>query len=663
GYCNWDDYHLITANHSIKDLSWKNLKEMFSSGYVGTYIPLTIFSFAFEYKFFNLNPRVSHTINLIFHLFNVVLVFWLIYLLSNNLTIAFLVSLLFGIHPLHVESVAWATERKDMLYSFFYLISVIFYLHYRRREKRTFFILSVILFVLSILSKPMAVTLPVILLLFDYYFEKRLSVKQVYSKIAYFIPAIFFGVINIFFQGSGTIPLVNYLKHFFVFCYNLLFYLYKIIIPINLSCFYPYPENFEKSLPLSFLISPLVIASFVYFVIQTKRFTHKIVFGVLFFVIAILPVSQIVPLVAPAIAADRYTYIPSVGLFFIAGLVLEYLYRKRFRYSNPARFVLYICMFLVFTLYAVLSFNRCKVWKDSVTLWTDVLKRYPSSDLAYNNRGNAYNLLGQYDNAIADFNRAIEINPSLELSYFDRGTVYEHLGFYDKAISDFTNALNIQPDFVMGYVDRGAIYSKIGEYHKAYNDLKRALQLKPNLPEAHYNLGVLYFRMKNYNLAIESYHQALKLDPYFAVVYVSLADIYFIYGDYERAIENYTKSIKIDSLLADAYYNRAVTFAKLEHWDHALADYSKTIQLEPDYAEAYNNRGNIYFRFGEIENALKDYDRAIQLDPEYAQAYYNRALVYQKIGDFEKVLQDLNTLRKFGVMVDSNLIKLLKKGK
>ncbi|MGB9720405.1 MAG: tetratricopeptide repeat protein [bacterium] len=662
-YCNWDDYHLITANHSIKDLSWRNIKEMFTSGYVGTYIPLTIFSFAVEYKFFNLNPRVSHTINLVIHIFNVILVFWLIYLLNGNLMVAFIVSLFFGIHPLHVESVAWATERKDMLYSFFYLMSLIFYLYYHRIKKEFLYILSLVVFIVSLLSKPMAVTLPLILVLFDYYFEKRLSIKQVYSKMPYFVCAIFIGIINIYFQGSGSVLLTNYLKHFFVFFYNLLFYIYKILLPINLSCFYPYPADFEKSLSLSFLISPLIVAGLVYLIIQTKKITHKIIFGALFFVITILPVSQIVPLVAPAIAADRYTYIPSIGLFFIAGLVLEWLYCKRLKDSGATKIVFYLFLLCVFGLCAVLSFKRCKIWKDSITLWTDVLRKYPNSDLAYNNRGNAYNLLGQYDNAMSDFNRAIEFNPSLELSYFNRGTIYERLGLYDKAIADFTNALKIQPNFVMGYVDRGAIYTKVGEYDKAYNDLIHALQLKSNLPEAYYNLGVLYFKLNNYNLAIENYKRALDLDPYFAVVYISLADIYFIHGDYERAIENYTKSMKIDSLVADAYYNRAVTFAKLGYLDHALSDYNKTLQLEPDYAQAYNNRGNIYFKFGEIENAIKDYDRAIELEPNYTQAYYNRALAYQKIGDFERVLQDLNTLRKFGIVPDSNFIKLPEKGK
>ena len=662
GYCNWDDYHLITANNSIKNLSWKNIKEMVTSGYVGTYIPLTIFSFAVEYKFFNLNPRVSHTINLVFHLLNVILVFWLIYLLSNNLAISIVVSLLFGIHPLHVESVAWATERKDMLYSFFFLGSLIAYIYYKRFGYKKHFFFSLFMFILSILSKPMAVTLPLVLILFDYYFEKRFTIRQIYFKSPFLIPAIFFSIINIHFQGSSSVALINYFKHILVFCHNILFYFYKIIIPLNLSCFYPYPDSFEYALPIFFLISPAIIAGLVILIILTKKVTHKIIFGALFFIITILPVSQVIPLIAPAIAADRYTYIPAIGLFYIAGIIFFWLYND-FKKLATARVISVICLIVGLFLYSFLSYKRCQIWKDSITLWNDVLKKYPESPLAYNNRGNAYNLLGEYSKAVDDFNKAIEFNPELELSYFNRGTVYERLELYDKAIADFTTALNIQPNFAMGYVDRGSIYCRIGEYEKAYNDLTRALQLKPNLVEAYYNLGVLFFRLNNYNLALEHYYHALSIDPYFTVVYISRADIYFISGDYGRAIEDYTKALEIDSLNVDAYYNRAVTFARVGKLDKALSDYNQTLKLEPDYAQAYNNRGNIYLNFGESEKAIKDYNRAIELDSNYAQAYYNRAVTHYTLGDFDKASKDVEKLKKLGVVTDSNFIKLFKNKK
>uniref|UniRef100_A0A7V3RID8 Tetratricopeptide repeat protein n=1 Tax=candidate division WOR-3 bacterium TaxID=2052148 RepID=A0A7V3RID8_UNCW3 len=660
GYCNWDDYHLITANHSIKDLSLGNLKEMFTTGYVGTYIPLTILSFALEYRFFKLNPFFTHLINLLLHIFNVTLTFWFIYLLSDNLLLSFFVSLLFGIHPLHVESVAWATERKDMLYSLFYLSSLIFYIYHLRLHKNFYYILTLILFILSALSKPMAVTLPAVLLLIDYYFEKKFSFAQISSKVLFFIIAAIFGIINIIFQGSGTFSFSTYFKHFFVFSHNLLFYLYKLLIPLNLSCFYPYPENFEKSLPLPFLIAPVLIAGIIYFMIKAKILKLNVIFGLLFFLITLLPVSQIVPLVAPAITADRYTYIPSIGIFFLAGLFLEGLYFKRLKESPPSRFILKSFLLLVFILYAILSFNRCKIWKDSITLWSDVLKKYPKNGIAYNNRGNAHFLLGQYDKALNDFNQAIEFNPSLELAYFNRGKVYERLMMLDKAIADFTNALKIQPNLAIGYVDRGAAYCRIGEYDKAYNDLSYALKLDSKLGDAYYNLGVLYFNLKNYNLALEQYRKALSIDPYLTVAYLGLGDIYFIYGDFGRAIENYTKAIAQDPYNVDAYYNRAVTYTRVGDLNNALLDYNQVLKIKPDFPLAYNNRGNIYLDFDEIERAIQDYNRAIELDSNYAPAYYNRAVAYYTLGDFEKARKDVLILKKLGVIPDSTLLKLLK---
>ncbi|MEO0124612.1 MAG: tetratricopeptide repeat protein [candidate division WOR-3 bacterium] len=663
GYCNWDDYHLITANHSIKELSWKNIKEIFSSGYVGTYIPLTVLSFALENKFFKLNPFVTHLINLILHLLNVILVFGLLYLLTDNLLISAIVSLLFGIHPLHVESVAWATERKDMLYSFFFLSSLTFYHFYRQKAKKIYYFFSLLLFVFSLLSKPMAVTLPLVLILLDYYYEKQFKIKQIYSKIAYLVPAILVGIINIHFQGSGSLSAISYLKHIFVFFYNLLFYLYKLLLPANLSAFYPYPENFEKSLPLVFFVAPLIVAVIVYLIVWTKKLTHKIIFGSLFFIITLLPVSQLIPLVAPAIAADRYVYIPSIGLFFIFGLLIDWLYNRKLASAMTLKNILIIPLIVIFLLLGFISFNRCKVWKDSITLWSDVLKKYPKNGIAYNNRGNAYKFIGEYEKAIEDFNKAIEYSPELELPYFNRGSVYERLGQYKKAIEDFTAALNIQPNFAMGYVDRGAIYVRIGEYEKAYNDLSKALQLNPQSAESYYNLGVLYFNVKNYNLAMEHYNKAIAIDPYLAVAYLSKGDIYFIYGDFGNAIEYYTKALQIDSLNVDAYYNRAIVFTRTHNLEQALRDYNQAIKLKPNFVQAYNNRGNIYFDFDEFEKAIWDYTKAIEFDSNYAPAYYNRAVAYYKIGELGKAGRDVEVLKKLGVIPDSNFLKLLNKTK
>lgn len=660
GYCNWDDYHLITANHSIKDLSWKNIKEFFTTGYIGTYIPLTVFSFALEYKFFKLNPFVTHAINLILHLLNVILVFWFIYLLSNNLMLSFFVSLLFGIHPLHVESVAWATERKDVLYTFFYLGSLIFYLDYRRHQRNFYYILSIIFFLFSVFSKPMAVTLPVILVLVDIYYENKFSINQLFPKVPYFLFALFFGIINIHFQGSGEVPFVNYLKHLFIFCYNLLFYFYKLILPVNLSAFYPYPENFPKSMPIIFIIAPFFVAVIIYLIIKTKKVSSEIAFGILFFIITILPVSQIIPLIAPAIAADRYVYVPSIGFFYSAGVLINWLYHSRFKKFSVQQAVFITLLIGIFIIFGIISFNRCMVWKDSITLWTDVLKKFPENGIAYNNRGNAYKLIGEYNKALEDFNKAIEYAPQLELPYFNRGVVYERLGQYEKALADFTTALSLQPDFPLGYVDRGAIYCKIGQYDKAYNDLIRALQLNPYLAEAYYNLGVLYFNLRNYNLALENYNKAIGIDPYLSVVYVSKGDIYFLYRDYARAIENYTRAIEIDTLNVDAYYNRAVTFTRVENLEQALYDYNRVLRLKPNFVYAYNNRGNIYMDFGEIEKAIQDYNKAIELDSGYAPAYYNRAVAYYTSGDIEAAKRDVSILKKIGIIPDSNLLKILK---
>ncbi|MEO0128149.1 MAG: tetratricopeptide repeat protein [candidate division WOR-3 bacterium] len=584
GYCNWDDYHLITANHSIKELSWKNIKEIFSSGYVGTYIPLTVLSFALENKFFKLNPFVTHLINLILHLLNVILVFGLLYLLTDNLLISAIVSLLFGIHPLHVESVAWATERKDMLYSFFFLSSLTFYHFYRQKAKKIYYFFSLLLFVFSLLSKPMAVTLPLVLILLDYYYEKQFKIKQIYSKIAYLVPAILVGIINIHFQGSGSLSAISYLKHIFVFFYNLLFYLYKLLLPANLSAFYPYPENFEKSLPLVFFVAPLIVAVIVYLIVWTKKLTHKIIFGSLFFIITLLPVSQLIPLVAPAIAADRYVYIPSIGLFFIFGLLIDWLYNRKLASAMTLKNILIIPLIVIFLLLGFISFNRCKVWKDSITLWSDVLKKYPQNGIAYNNRGNAYKFIGEYEKAYNDLARALQLNPLSAESYYNLGVLYFNVKNYNLAMEHYNKAIAIDPYLAVAYLSKGDIYFIYGDFGNAIEYYTKALQIDSLNVDAYYNRAIVFTRTHNLEQALSDYNQAIKLKPNFVQAYNNRGNIYFDFDEFEKAIWDYTKAIEFDSNYAPAYYNRAVAYYTKGDLDKARSDVEvlKKLSVIPD---------------------------------------------------------------------------------
>ena len=335
-FTNWDDPGYILNNEMIRDISPAGLGNIFTSFHQYLYKPLVILSFAIEYHFFGLAPFPYHLTNIIFHLFNCALVFWLLKKTSNNLHVALIAALLFGIHPLHVESVAWVTERKDVLSAFFFLSALIFYHAYRTHQKRSYYYLSLAVFILSLLAKPMGITLPAVLMLMDYYWERRLSRRLFTDKIIFFVIAVFFMWMNKaayeFSPNKYIMPLEISWDSFFVANYGILFYLYKMILPLRLSCLYAYPIETGFSLPLIFLLSPFIVAILAVLVVASVRLTRKIAFGVVFFIITVFPVLQLFP-TGPAMVADGY-FISRPSDCFISLGILSWLHDKNYHSSE-----------------------------------------------------------------------------------------------------------------------------------------------------------------------------------------------------------------------------------------------------------------------------------------------------------------------------------------
>ena len=467
GFVNWDDDNYVVNNSSISSISLPNLKTIFGSFFGGHYQPLTILSYLFNYQFFKLDPYYYHLTNLILHLFNSLLVFYLIYLLSRNTRISFLTAILFGIHPLHVESVAWVSERKDVLYSFFYLLSAITYLYYLTREhKSRYYLFSLFLFLCSLLSKSMAVTLPLLFLLMDYYLKREPNKQLLLDKIPYFCLSLIFGIIAIFGVYSGNAVRsgshFNLLSMFSVASYAIVFYLGKLFLPIRLSCLYPY-YNFEYNPAYSIIVVILLAL----IVALSVKYTRKLLFGVVLFLITLLPALQFIPN-GDIIVADRYTYIPSIGIFFTLATLVCWLYSKKLN-TLALTLVAIIIINLSF-----LTYNRCKVWKDGVSLWSDALSKYTHSAIIYNNRGLAYYKQGNLVQAISDYSRAIEIDPNHTHAYNNRGNVYVEQNNFAQAISDCTKAIEINPNYAEAYNNRGVAYYMAEDYDKAWADVHKA---------------------------------------------------------------------------------------------------------------------------------------------------------------------------------------------
>lgn len=534
-FTNWDDPTYLLENPLIRNLSAANIKRIFTEIYFGNYQPLHIFSYAIEYHFYKLNPAGYHTTSLLMHLIVTVLVCWFIFVLTENATIALIATLLFGIHPLHVESIAWAAERKDLLYAIFFISALINYVNYiKKNEAIKYFIYALLFFSLSIMSKTMAASLVPVLVLMDFYFKRKFTVKTVLEKIPFFLIAVAYGLYSVHASattGSISVNVYSLFERILIANFNLLAYVVKLIIPFNLSSYYPYPENSVGNLPYYFYIAPFIVISLLVLIVRSLKKTNVFFFGAGFFVAAVFLVLQLLP-VGPAIMAERYTYIPSIGLFFVIAFVLNQLIEKKPQNKKMVYGLLGVyCVVL-----SVITFVRCDVWKDSFTLWSNVIGQFPHAGIALNNRGNVYGKeRGQLDLAMQDFNQSVQFDPNYENAYANRGIVYCMKGQLDLGIADFSKALQLKPDYFEALINRGIAYAQTKQVDKAIADFNASLKIKPDDEKVFLNRGILFLQNGKFNEAINDFNKVLQLNPANAEVYYRRSTTWYSMQRYKEA--------------------------------------------------------------------------------------------------------------------------------
>jgi tetratricopeptide (TPR) repeat protein len=591
----WDDSSFIVDNSIIRHLNFQSIKAIFTSTVLCAYVPLPILSFAIEYHFFGLNPLPYHISNLILHMGCILLVFYFFRLLKTDSIYAAFGALLFGIHPMHVESVAWVTERKDLLYTLFYLCSMILYLLYTQKQNRPwkYFIFSILFFILSLFSKIQAVALPLSLILLDYLLKRPSKSRLVYEKIPFFILSLLFGVAGVLvlktqgvLQGNEIYSLI----HRILFgLYALSSYILKFFAPFNLSALYPLPVSPKQQLLLYYL-NPLFLLLLGFLVYRSAHYTRVVVFGILFFFFNILFLLQIVS-AGTAFLSDRFTYIPYIGLIFIIAWTLEKIIKKK----KNMKYILFPAMFIFIVLFISLTFNRCKTWANGVILWTDVIEKYPNEAfMAYYDRGVEYYKLNQVDKAIDDYTSAIGINPNYKEAYYDRGVVYGSIGQWDKAISDYSRTIEISPNFDSAYSNRGVLYAYLGQWDKAISDCSRAIEIDPNFESAYSNRGNVYGNLKQWDKAISDYSRAIEIDPNYKEAYYNRSSAYGNLGQWERAISDCFKAIGIDPNYKEAYYNLGIAYENMGQWDKAIDNLTRALEIDPNFTAAYNSREIVY---------------------------------------------------------------------
>lgn len=618
-FVNFDDPGYITENYHVQSgISIQNIQWAFTTVVKSNWHPLTLISHMLDWNLFGANASGHHLVSLLLHIGAVIFLLLFLNKTTNSIWSSAFAAALFAMHPLRVESVAWAAERKDVLSMFFGMAALYAYAFYVESVKYSRYFICLILFALSLMSKPMLVTLPFLLLLLDYWplgrwkniwnpaqvpvsnpdtwakengellivndtVEKKgkpackrpilFDLCNIWEKVPFFILTAFSIGVTIWSQRTviaslDRLPVADRTLNAIL---SYLHYIIKFVYPVDLAVFYPYPDSvplWQVSIAAIFLLGISIVVTY------TFRKVPFLFVGWFWYLGTLIPVIGLLQVGSQAMA-DRYTYLPSIGIAIMLSWGVPLLFPKldiREKLLFPVATV--SLAFLMF-----LTWIQCSYWKNSVTLYSHTLHVTKNNYLAHYNLGCTLFKEGKIKKAFYHFNEAILLKEDYVEAYDNRGVVYDHLGKHQRAIDDYNKAIIIKPDYFRSYYNRGVAYFKLGQYQRAIEDYNQTIRLKPDIDLTYNNIGLAYSELCQHQLAIVYFNKAIRLNP------------------------NYAR----------AYNNRGLSYDKLNQYQLAIEDFNKAINLVPYYAKAYINRSNSYFRQGNNKLGCSDVQKACEL--------------------------------------------------
>jgi protein O-mannosyl-transferase len=661
GFLNWDDEDYVYGNKDIQGLGPENLKAFFTQNYLNTYLPLTMISYAVDYKIGGLDPKVYTYTNLILHLLNTLFVFWFIFYLVKSLTkndqkfslnravlIATLTSGLFAIHPLNVESVAWVAERKNLLFAFFFIPSLITYVLYINQNRSYLYLLSLFLFICSLLSKGTAVSLTLCLIVLDYVFCRKLfSGKVILEKIPFLLLSLVFGLVAFMAQGKENLSLNHsFFEQIVYACYGFIQYLNKLLIPVKLSAFYSYPVEIGLICWLDVICVIILISLLCKF---RKYLSNLLVFGFLFYISNLIFLIQIVP-VGNTIMADRYIYIPSIGFFFVIALVFSKMAIK-----NSYVYILFVVTILA---YGISTHERVKIWNNSIKFWNDVIQKDSSIHQAWNNLGTAEFDMGNIKGALHDFNRVVQIKPDYTVGYFNRANARKEQGDGNGALLDYSKALSLKPDYVEAYCNRGILKRETGDYQGSLKDLNLAVSINPFFKQAYNNRGIVNFLLGNKIASMSDFSKAILLDSTYADAYYNKGKLLKMENIFMDALHNLDLAVRYNPKNINVYLLRAKVKFRLNNFVGTIEDCDHVLDINNNVVGAILVRSAAYYKTGDYQKVVKEMNSIIQKNPGAGAFYYLRGMSKIKMMDRPGGLQDLVQARKLGFIERDSDIEL-----
>jgi protein O-mannosyl-transferase len=662
-FINFDDDKYITENNNIKSgINTESIKWAFTSSHAGNWHPLTWLSHILDWRLFGANASGHHFVSLLMHIGSAILLFLFLSKITGSLWPGAFVAALFALHPLRVESVAWASERKDVLSMFLGLAVLYTYALYVEKPKLYKYYLCLILFALSLLAKPMLVTLPFVLMLLDYWpfgrwqkalkpellpvsndggsvkkkgkqrkdsstKEKKISMRLtnhaktirslLWEKSPFIFLALVSCIVTIWAQNKGgavaSLEKLSFLERILNAIVSYVAYLIKIFWPVNLAVFYPY----EQLLPLWQVFgAALILLGISIAVIYAIKKAPFLFVGWFWYLGTLVPVIGLMQVGKQAMA-DRYTYLPSIGIGIMIAWGVLYLLPKE---EQIRKKILIPIVSIVLTVLTILTWQQCGDWKNSVVIYDHDLKVTKNNDLAHYNLANELVKQKNITQAIAHYLEAIEINPYYSGAYSNLGATLAAQGKNEEAIAYYLAAIKINPDQEEAHSNLGIVLAAQGKNEEAIAHYLAAIKINPNYDDAYFNLANLFMKQGKIEEAIDNYGKAIKINPDHYNAHFNLASVLVKERRLEEAMDHFRQVVRITPSSFAAHNNLGVYLEKQLKHDEAIYYYRKALQLEPNNPGIYFNLGVALGNKGELKEAIENFRQAIYLQPDYEAA-------------------------------------------
>ncbi|MGO9148021.1 MAG: tetratricopeptide repeat protein [Desulfomonilia bacterium] len=631
-FINFDDEIYIENNHSIEHgINFESIKWAFSSfGYASNWYPMTWISHMLDIQLFGMHPGMHHLTSVIFHILNTILLLIVLDKMTGSLWKSTVVAALFALHPLHVESVAWISERKDVLSTFFWMLTMLSYYWYVQHRSSHRYIIVVLIYILGLLSKPMLVTLPFVLFLLDFWPLKRWGFDQslhtntnekgkihtdvwrsrrsflIIEKIPLIMLALISSGVTFYTQRKfgAMIALadVQFGTRISNAITSYVIYLRNMIWPFNLSIVYPYPDAFNPLLVILHALLLLCISAFVLF--SSRRYPYLVV-GWLWYIGTLVPVIGIVQ-VGEQSMADRYTYIPLIGIFIMVVWGLVDLH-GHFRYRKVA---LGVTSIIVLALLAWCAWVQVGFWNNSETIFRHALNITKNNYVVHRNLGEALLIHGDNEGAIRQYQEYLCIKPNSIEVHTILGDTLLREGNLDEAIMQYLEVLRINPHKPEIFNNLGTAYLLKGNIKKAIKYFRESVHYKPDYATAMSNLKVAIAQLKLLDL-ISNIQSSMKADPQNPTLHMRLGEIYHQQGEYDKAITQYQEAISIHPKFIKAMNGLVLIYSSQQEFTKALDVLQSMRQIEPNSPDVYYNIACIYAKQNMTKESIGWLNQAI----------------------------------------------------